>query len=274
MRDVEAPGLRRMVATMAKPVSSPDGGGSAHLALAELQALVRQFNDKAAKFVSDYQVNLESTENERVFGEEQILARVALLAQQTINRMDTLGPGIDYPAEHIAAAQKADLELHSRGIKSRVIYLAENLKFPQMLGHFEWAMAHGIAVRTTLELPIRMIISDQKQAILPLDTTDGMNGILIVKDAGTIQALCALFETKWAAAEPFDAPSSEREALLDVKDIQVLHLLGEALTDREIGRRMGFGTRTASYAVETVRRKLGARNRFELGVIAAKEGWL
>jgi len=255
-------------------IGSPNIGGNAQLALAELQALMGQFNDQASRFVSSYRFDLESTENERVFGEEQILARVALLAQQTINRLDTFGPGVNYRSEHIAAAQQADIELYERGVKSRAIYLAENLKYPQMVAHFEWAMHHGITIRTTLELPIRMIISDQKTAILPLDVTDGMNGILMVKDTGTIQALCALFETKWATAETFGASAVEQETLLNGKDIQILHLLSEALTDQQIGRRMGFGTRTASYAVETLRRKLGARNRFELGVIAAKEGWL
>ena len=252
----------------------PASTGGAHLALAELQELAGRLNDTATRFVADFRVDLDNVENERVFGEHQILERIALLAEQTTERIDTFSPGVDYPIAHIDAAQRTNSRMFERGVKSRGIYLSENLKFPKMLDYFEWTTAQGANLRLTLEVPVRMIIADQKTALLPLDITDGMNGILIVKVAGTIQALCALFETYWAAAQHFRAANTASESILNEKDIQVLHLLAKALTDQQIGRRMGFGTRTASSAVETVRRKLGARNRFELGVIAAKEGWL
>jgi len=244
------------------------------IALAELQELVERSRNASENSASAPHLNFSNADNERVFGEEAILARIALLAEEVTTRVDTFSPGYNYPMSHIKAAQANDEKALARGIKSRGIYLTGCLKYPPMVEHLKWSVAHGANVRTTLELPIRMIIGDQRIAVLPLDLSDGMNGILIVKDAATVQALCALFETYWAAATPFGTIPTASKEILNERDIEILHLLSEALTDRQIGRRMGFSERTASSAVETVRRKLGARNRFELGVIAAKEGWL
>lgn len=265
---------RMMTAIMSDQIELPAAVERVGIALAELQELVERSRRTSQDSASAPHLNFSNAENERVFGEEAILARIALLTEKVTTRVDTFSPGYNYPMSHIKAAQTNDEKALARGIRSRGIFLAENLKYPQVLEHFEWSVAHGANVRTTLELPIRMIIGDQKIAVLPLDLSDGMNGILIVKDAATVQALCALFETYWAAATPFGTTPTASKEILNERDIEILHLLSEALTDRQIGRRMGFSERTASSAVETVRRKLGARNRFELGVIAAKEGWL
>jgi len=242
--------------------------------LAELQSLVERSRVVASNFVSEYHLDMGSDENERIFGEKLILARVAQLAAETIDRMDTFAPGSNYPKEHIEASQIADLKMIEHGVKSRVIYVSESLKCPQLLEHFSWLTDRGIQVRTSRELPVRMIISDQRTAILPIDLSDGMNGILVVKDTGTIKALCALFEATWANSAPYGETVGRSEDVLDDRDITILRLLSEALTDKQIAARMGFKDRTAASAVETVRRKLGARNRFELGLIAAKEGWI
>lgn len=242
--------------------------------LAELQALIERSRLVASKFVSEHRVDMGSSENERVFGEKLILSRIALLCEETIERMDTFAPGFNYPIEHIEAGHKADLPMIERGVKCRGVFLSECLKYQRMREHLEWSTSHGIQIRIALELPIRMIISDQKTAVLPIDLADGMNGILVVKDVGTVRALSALFEATWASSTPFGIPKNKPENLLDDRDVKILQLLSEALTDKQIAARMGFKDRTAASAVETVRRKLGARNRFELALIAAKEGWV
>ena len=259
---------------MSEQIGLPAAVEKVHSALEELQALVERANSSAVQTGDEAKLNLDDARNERVFGEAAILARIAQLGEEAMESIDTFSPGANYPIAHIKAAQAVDTKALARGIRSRGIYLSENLKYPQMREHFDWGVAHGSNTRIALELPIRMLIVDQKIAVLPLDLSDGMTGILVTKDAATVQALRALFETKWATATPYGSDNPKSKDTLDERDIEILHLLAEALTDKQISRRMGFSERTASSAVETVRRKLGARNRFELGVIAAKEGWL
>ncbi|MCL1799866.1 MAG: helix-turn-helix transcriptional regulator [Promicromonosporaceae bacterium] len=240
--------------------------------LAHLQALIKRSQIAASKFVLEHQFDFKSDSNERIFGRDLVFSRIAQLAQETVVRMDTFAPGGNYPTENIEASHRADSEMFKRNVKSRAIYVEACLTFPHVVAHLEWLIAHKAEVRITPELPVRMIISDRKTAILPLDISNAMNGIVVVQDAGTVQALCALFDSKWQQSAEYGLSAPRATEDLSERDLVVLRLLAEALTDKQLAKRIGVKERTAQSAVETVRRKLGARNRFELGAIAAKEG--
>jgi len=259
--------------------------------VAALQELIIRSQIMASRFVAEHQinlVNLGNDDNERVFGEQLVISRIAELGAQTRERVDTFAPGGNYPESHITAGKKADLKAFERGVYSRAIFLTSVLTesasrsatvaAPRMLSYLDWLVEQGAEVRTAQELPIRMIISDQKTAILPLDPlSSAMKGILVVKDVGTVRALCALFENLWAAAKPygtsFDISSGFAADRITIRDREVLSLLSEGMRDSDIATRMGVKERTARSYVKTIGRKLGARSRFELGYKAALAGW-
>jgi DNA-binding NarL/FixJ family response regulator len=57
------------------------------------------------------------------------------------------------------------------------------------------------------------------------------------------------------------APSEWARDTLSPREIEVLQLVAEGLTDRQIGERLSISAKTVSEHVENVRNKLGASNR-------------
>ena len=65
--------------------------------------------------------------------------------------------------------------------------------------------------------------TDRKTAILPLDPTDGMNGLLVVRIPSIVAMLQAQFEATWAIANPLgrcspryaSAITSDERAILE-----------------------------------------------------------
>src|SRR5215216_350866 len=63
-----------------------------------------------------------------------------------------------------------------------------------------------------------------------------------------------------------------RSALLTIREREVLRLVAEGRSDREIAERLYIGTRTVEFHVANILGKLGAENRREAGTIAAHLG--
>ena len=64
--------------------------------------------------------------------------------------------------------------------------------------------------------------------------------------------------------------STQAPAHLTDRERQVLHLVAEGLTNREIGKHLFISDKTASVHVSAILRKLGVGSRTEAAVIAAR----
>jgi DNA-binding CsgD family transcriptional regulator len=73
-------------------------------------------------------------------------------------------------------------------------------------------------------------------------------------------------------ARRLGAMSTSISCSLSPREAEVVRLLVEGLTDQEIGNRMFITERTAQAHVAAARRKLGARTRTHLAVIALRRG--
>lgn len=58
-------------------------------------------------------------------------------------------------------------------------------------------------------------------------------------------------------------PENEARALLTPREMEVLGLIGEGLTNKAIARRLDISLHTVKFHVESLFRKLGARTRTE-----------
>lgn len=65
-------------------------------------------------------------------------------------------------------------------------------------------------------------------------------------------------------------PGSEPSA----EELEILRLLAQGLTDEAIASRLGLPNRTYSRRLVMLWSKLGARSRFQAGVLACRRGWL
>ncbi|CAM5426726.1 LuxR C-terminal-related transcriptional regulator [Streptomyces abikoensis] len=185
----------------------------------------------------------------------------------------TFAPDGAHTRESIAAARPLNQQLLDRGVRIRTLYLGSVRNSPETVEYVDWLTERGGQVRTVPALPIRMIISDRSSAVLPVSGDDPSEGALLLTGHGTLTALCALFESAWASAQPLGRAKSRDERGLTGQESTVLRLLAAGHTDEAIAKRLGVSSRTARRIATDLMERLGAHSRFEAGVKAVRRGW-
>ncbi|WKD34116.1 helix-turn-helix transcriptional regulator [Streptomyces xanthophaeus] len=211
---------------------------------------------------------------ESLQGPEEIRDRLARLAANTRHEIMTFAPGGAHSAADLEASRGPNAALLDRGITMRTVYLDSVRNHQPTLDHVDWLHRHGGQVRTAPTLPVRMIISDRREVVLPLDTNDAQTGAVVLTYEGTIAALCALFESVWQSANPLGTAVERNMDGLTRQHRESLHLLLQGLTDEAIAKRLGVSPRTARRIAAELMEALEARSRFQAGAHAVQNGWL
>lgn len=213
-------------------------------------------------------------DTEQLVGVEEIRARLERLAADTRQQIMTLAPGGAHDEADLRASREPNEALLDRGVDMRTVYLDSVRNHQPTLDHVEWLNRRGARVRTAPTLPIRMVIADCAQAVLPVDTSDARAGAVVLKGIGTVAALCALFESCWRDATPLGTVPSTDVNGLPPQEAETLRLLAQGLTDEAIAKRLGVSPRTARRIAAELMDRLEARSRFEAGAHAVQNGWL
>ncbi|GGV79701.1 MULTISPECIES: LuxR C-terminal-related transcriptional regulator [Streptomyces] len=213
-------------------------------------------------------------DSEQLIGLEAIRVRLAELARSARVEVATFAPGGAHDEEDLAASREPNADLLERGVRMRTVYLDSVRNHPPTLQHVRWLHQHGGQVRTVPDLPIRMVIFDRKQAVLPIDTADARAGGVVLRGAGTVAALCALFESVWQTAVPLGTVPKCGAKDMPPQERAVLKMLAQGYTDEAIAKRLGVSPRTARRIAASLMERLDARSRFEAGVHAVQDGWL
>ncbi|MFE9968072.1 helix-turn-helix domain-containing protein [Streptomyces sp. NPDC005525] len=246
-----------------------------HAELAAQQLRVEASRAAAAQLIAECSgVRPRASDDERLLGPEAIRERLGQLASQTEADVMTFAPGGAHTPADLEASKGPNEELLQRGVRSRTIYLDSARNHRPTLDHVSWLNRHGAVVRTAVSLPVRMIIFDRRQAVLPIDTADAHTGAVLLNGAGTITALCALFEATWAAATPLGATASPTPEGMTAQQAEMLKLLAAGMTDETIAKRFGISPRTARRIAADLMDLLEARSRFQAGVHSVQRGWL
>ncbi|MEU3914248.1 MULTISPECIES: LuxR C-terminal-related transcriptional regulator [unclassified Streptomyces] len=211
---------------------------------------------------------------ESLQGPEEIRDRLARLAAGTRHEIMTFAPGGAHTAADLEASRGPNAALLDRGITMRTVYLDSVRNHQPTLDHVDWLHRHGGQVRTAPTLPVRMIISDRREAVLPLDTDDAQAGAVVLTYEGPIAALCALFESVWQSANPLGTAVERNMDGLTRQHMESLHMLLQGLTDEAIAKRLGVSPRTARRIAAELMEALEARSRFQAGAHAVQNGWL
>jgi DNA-binding CsgD family transcriptional regulator len=192
---------------------------------------------------------------------------MVLSAQQDVASIET---------EHFSrppdpkSARALPADLVERGVRFRNIYSRAVLE--QIAGSAQMlraSIASGWDCRVYPELPMKMVVVDQRSALLPLGPT-GMEGALLVRAPVIVAALRGYFELLWGRAVP--APGNT--ARLPPEQDQVLRLVLTGMTDAAIARYLEISERTVRRHVGALQERLGATNRVTLAVAAVRDGWL
>jgi len=211
---------------------------------------------------------------DRLIGIDAIRARLRELAETCTWEACSFMPGGAQSASSLAASRPLDADAINRGVRLRTVYQDSVRNDPGTREYAEWLGELGSEVRTAPTLPLRMLIVDRQYALVPVNADNSAAMALTISGTGIVSALFALFNGVWKDATPFGAPRRRDDNGLSVQERQVLRLLGEGHTDEVIARRLGISVRTARRVAANLLARLGARSRFQAGVLAVSRSWI
>jgi hypothetical protein len=155
--------------------------------------------------------------------------------------------------------------LVERGVRFRNVYARPVLDLPGARDMLRAAVATGWQCRVAPDLPMKMIVIDDRAALVPLDPT-GMEGAVLVRAPVVVAALRNYFELVWTAAQPVDPAVDDLPAELN----ELLALVMTGMTDAAIARHLSIGERTVRRHVGTLMKHFGATNRITLAVAVTR----
>ncbi|GAB3506340.1 helix-turn-helix transcriptional regulator [Amycolatopsis cihanbeyliensis] len=174
---------------------------------------------------------------------------------------------------YAAGADEAESGLTSRlhdRLEVRSIYAPEAFEHPGALAAARRAAGNGEQSRVHPAVPLKLAIADRKVALLPLVLEDMVASALVIRPCALLDALTALFELLWQQAGPLGPAQPQDDPRAGDSDL--LTLLATGAKDGTIARQLGISSRTVSRRVTELLRALGARTRFQAGVLAERRG--
>jgi DNA-binding CsgD family transcriptional regulator/sugar-specific transcriptional regulator TrmB len=174
----------------------------------------------------------------------------------------------------LSVEESPDMPLIERGIKLRTVFLQSMTASKQAMEYAAAVHKLGCEVRATPTLPMRLLLVDSQIAIMPMDPENPTAGAVIHRSPAVVAVALALFDAYWSKATDLFAPEERGDAPLTPHESEVLRLLAGGAKDEQVARLLGISLRTARRITANLSERLDAASRFELGVAAAKRGWV
>ncbi|MBC9714376.1 hypothetical protein H9Y04_17595 [Streptomyces sp. TRM66268-LWL] len=179
---------------------------------------------------------------------------------------------LDRPPYALTTSNPVEATALTRGVRYRAVYAPEALEWPGVLGDIRELIARGEEARVLPGLRVKLAIADRRLALLPLSLDfTGEVRAAVLRPSALLDGLVDYWELCWRTATPLDAPADDP---LAEDDRRMLTLLVAGLKDEAIARQLGWSVRTMRRRISALNEKLGAANRFQAGVIAARRGWI
>ncbi|PZG13744.1 helix-turn-helix transcriptional regulator [Nonomuraea aridisoli] len=177
------------------------------------------------------------------------------------------------PEQH-RQSNPIELDLLRRGVKYRVIYDTSVLELPGWLEDVTAGMQRGEQARIGADLPMKLAISDDRLAIIPLLRAgdSAVTASYLIHPSPLLDALMALFEALWERSVPVRLTSQGGELSQDEE--RLLTLLASGATDKAASRALGWSERTVQRHITKLMRRLGAQTRFQVAMEATRRGWI
>jgi sugar-specific transcriptional regulator TrmB/DNA-binding CsgD family transcriptional regulator len=164
-----------------------------------------------------------------------------------------------------------------KGVRFRVIYDEEALAHPDQLKAIMRFVAMGEEARVVQSLPGKAIMADGQLGLIPLDIGDPASGCVSLRSSALLEILITFFETVWATAAPLRVTGglgvASEARPLSAESESIASLLAAGLKDDTIARQIGISPRTLDRRIQEIMQTLGARTRFQAGVLATEALW-
>jgi DNA-binding CsgD family transcriptional regulator len=220
---------------------------------------------------------------EVISGRDEVNQRWVHMQQNTRTQMRGFDrPPYAAPRPHVES-NAVELDLLKRGIAYRVIYEQSVLELPGWLDDVKIGLRSGEQARIATELPMKLAISDDRLAIIPLlrPGDNALSASYLIHPSPLLDALIALFEATWDRSVPVRLASTgveiveRREADGPTEEeASLLTLLASGATDKAASRALGWSERTVQRHVTKLMDRVGARTRFQIAMEATRRGWI
>ena len=163
----------------------------------------------------------------------------------------------------------------ARGVQYRVVVEKKVLEWPGFIDAARSSAPHGEEVRVLPALPTRLIIADDRAALIPIRSRgeERASGALLLHPSGLLDLVMAIFEEFWAVSTGF-LSEDELPGAHDAIDRDLLRLLLLGLTDAAAGAQLGISVRTVQRRVAELMETAGVTTRIQLGAEAVRRSWV
>ena len=219
---------------------------------------------------------------EVVSGRDEVNHHWVQMQQDTRSEMRGFDrPPYATPQAH-SESNPVELELLRRGVKYRVIYDKTVLELPGWLEDVTRGIRHGEQARIAADLPMKLAISDDRLAIIPLLRTgdDVVTASYLIHPSPLLDAVVALFDLAWERSVPVRLTTPALASVEEVgegltdDEVKLLTLLAAGATDKAASRALGWSERTVQRHVMKLSQRVGAQTRFQLAMEATRRDWI
>jgi sugar-specific transcriptional regulator TrmB len=240
---------------------------SAQVSATELQEQVSLLRvaeqEQVVELITNHEAEAQAFQHMHRSAKEEVLTLIRLPG-----RVSTLNPAPD-------EAGRTQREAAARGVRFRSIVDADFLAAPGGLRRIKADMQAGEDIRVTGSLPFKLLVTDRRIAILPLNLEKPDSPVLLLRSSTLLDALCALFEMLWDRAAQINLSADGRAEVAELPNgwaadaAELVPLLAAGLNDKAIAHELGVSLRTFNRRIASVAAGLDARTRFQAGWLAA-----
>ncbi len=182
-------------------------------------------------------------------------------------------PGQGSTADVHEESIRKDLELLGNGVRRRTLYDTSLRDHVPTRRAVEAIVVGGGEFGVLPFIPLRILIFDEKLALVGRQLTREDKAALVIRDASLINIFTLLFEVAWEISESFLAPQRV-ESPLNSLQRSIIQGLANGLSDESIARRLDINVRTCRRHIAWMLDTLHAESRFQAALKARDAGWV
>lgn len=186
----------------------------------------------------------------------------------------------EFAATHLSSTAVGDVlpdetEMARRGISVRTLVQHSVLAKLTVQSYVNKLTGAGGEVRALPQLWFRLAIFDRRTVLVSAGPGDEAAGAVLVRNPMVVARVHEVFEHLWGTAtSDMDGESGRGELASSQLRAAVAQMLATGCTDEVSARRLGMSLRTYRRHVANMMTELGARTRFQAGLLARDAGLL